>query len=77
MPKPVFNDTYELWPLGIMFFEAASGRLPFEPEKGRDDAKAMYQMIANKEANFISPNKLMVESNGLRNYLKIVTLMIR
>lgn len=58
VPKPVFNDTYELWPLGVMFFEAASGRLPFEPEKGRDDAKAMYQMIANKEANFISAKQV-------------------
>lgn len=52
-PKQVFNDNHELWSLGVTFFEAASGRLPFEPKNGRADKKLMYHMIADKENDCI------------------------
>lgn len=49
-----FKANHELWSLGISMFEAATGHLPFFPEKGRDDYKTMYHMITDKKIDSIS-----------------------
>lgn len=48
-PKQMFNSTHELWSIGVTFFEAATGTLPFETKAGRKDRNTMYQMTTKKE----------------------------
>ncbi|XP_055309895.1 serine/threonine-protein kinase TBK1-like [Sitodiplosis mosellana] len=53
-PKQTFNDYHELWSVGVTIFEVASGRLPFNPKKGRADHKQMYRMMKQKQTDCIS-----------------------
>lgn len=38
-----------MWSVGITLFEAVTGRLPFNPKKGRQDRRTMYKMISAKQ----------------------------
>lgn len=53
IPPQHFNNTHELWSIGVLLYEAASGMLPFEPKNGRDP-KTMYRMLSKKQINQIS-----------------------
>lgn len=58
VPRKPFKDVLELWSIGITFFEMACGHLPFQPERGRDDPKAMFEMISKKGPNCISAKEV-------------------
>lgn len=49
-----FGYNHELWSLGVTFYEAATGQLPFVPEKGREDPQTMYMMTSQKQTGCIS-----------------------
>lgn len=49
-----FNETHELWSLGVTLFQMATGRLAFKPINGRQDRKAMYKMTSAKQSGQIS-----------------------
>lgn len=53
-PTQFFNAMHELWSLGITFYQAATGCLPFAPKNGRKNAKTMYEMISQKSNDQIS-----------------------
>lgn len=57
-PKPTFNDYHELWSLGVTIYEAATGRLPFNPKERRNNPAAMFRMIAEKENDCISATEI-------------------
>ncbi|CAI8017084.1 Serine/threonine-protein kinase TBK1, partial [Geodia barretti] len=49
-----FFAQVDLWSVGATFFHAATGRLPFQPFRKRDDKKLMYHMISSKQPGVIS-----------------------
>lgn len=53
-PRCVFNEKHDVWAVGITVYEAATGRLPFNPTKGRKEPVKMYQMISGKQCDEIS-----------------------
>lgn len=57
-PKLAFTDTHELWSIGVTFYEAATGQLPFLPKNGRENYKLMYRMITEKKLGDISAKEL-------------------
>lgn len=57
-PSQYFNRYHEFWSIGVTLFEAASGRLPFNPKNGRPDRKAMYKMISQKQNDQISAKEV-------------------
>lgn len=57
-----FSAQVDLWSVGATFFHAATGRLPFQPFRKRDDKKLMYHMISSKKSGVISGWQL--EPNG-------------
>lgn len=50
----VFNETHEMWSVGVTLFETATGKLPFNPKSGREDCKTMYKMTSAKQHGQIS-----------------------
>lgn len=53
-PRCVFNEKHDNWSVGICCFETATGRLPFNPIRGRKDPVKMYRMISEKQCDEIS-----------------------
>jgi TANK-binding kinase 1 len=67
-----FSAQVDLWSVGATFFHAATGRLPFQPFRKRDDKKLMYHMISSKQPGVISgwqlePSGDIIYSNTLPN----------
>lgn len=53
-PNYSFNESHEFWSLGVLFYESATGQLPFLTKNGRNDPKIMYEMISNKDNDQIA-----------------------
>lgn len=54
LPERKFKAEHEIWSVGATVFHAATGFLPFEPEKGREDPKMMYKMLTERKLRHIS-----------------------
>lgn len=48
-PVRMFGESHEWWSIGITLYEAATSKLPFKPQNGRNDPKTMYTMTSEKE----------------------------
>lgn len=57
-PPDTFIAAYELWSIGATLYQAATGKLPFSPKRGRDAYKTMYEMISQKLITHISAKEL-------------------
>lgn len=49
LPKQSFSELHELWSIGATLYEAATGKLPFNPKHGRDVPETLYKMIKEKK----------------------------
>ncbi|XP_063447672.1 serine/threonine-protein kinase TBK1-like [Mytilus trossulus] len=49
-----FDSSVDLWSLGVTFYHAATGQLPFRPHGGRKNRRQMYEITRNKEGGVIS-----------------------
>lgn len=49
-----FDYSVDLWSLGVTFYHAATGQLPFRPHGGRKNRRQMYDITRNKESGVIS-----------------------
>lgn len=49
-----FIATHELWSVGVTLYTAATGQLPFRPEKEREDYQTMFNMITQKQPRHIA-----------------------
>lgn len=63
-----FGVSVDLWSLGVTFYHAASGNLPFRPYGGRKNKETMHQITTKKEPGVISGIQL--TENGSINYSK-------
>lgn len=68
--RNAFSAQVDLWSVGATFFHAATGRLPFQPYRKRDDRALMFQIISQKKTGVISgwqldPNGKIIYSEQL------------
>lgn len=66
---PNFTTKYELWPIAVTIYQAATGQLPFDPKLGRDNLKLLYQMVSEKKKNDISAKEL--ENGEIKWYAQL------
>ena len=66
--KHEFCAKVDLWSVGATFFHAATGRLPFQPYRKREDRQLMFEIISTKESGVIYGWQL--EPNGVIKYGK-------
>lgn len=59
-PPSPYSYNNELWPIGAMFYQAATGQLPFSQSLGKSDPLTMYKMTTEKKPGCISAK----EQNG-------------
>ena len=62
MSKKQFGVGVDLWSLGVTFYHAATGHLPFRPYRGRKDKNMMYKITTEKVSGIISA--VQSEENG-------------
>lgn len=58
--KHEFTAEHDIWAIAATIYEAASGKLPFVPIRGRENPKQWYEMMTKKGALDISA----IEQNG-------------
>jgi len=52
--KKKFTATVDLWSMGVTFYHAATGQLPFRPYGGRQNKETMFEIISKKAPKIIS-----------------------
>lgn len=57
-PGGTFNNTVDLWSLGVTYYHLACGRLPFVPYLANADKGTMYKMLSEKPQGSISCRQL-------------------
>ncbi|KAK3101337.1 hypothetical protein FSP39_002831 [Pinctada imbricata] len=53
-----YDESADLWSIGVTLYHVATGEVPFRPFQGRMDREKMYEMISTKPADVVSAHQL-------------------